>query len=95
MNPMHSLIKRPLRSPALLLTTLVGALVLVGCGQKSAPVATPAAKTASDPLQIQVEPSMASRFKVGDVAMSNIVPIKEVPGRIEACLLYTSDAADE
>ena len=84
MNPMHSLIKRPLRSPALLLTTLVGALVLVGCGQQSAPVATPAAKTASDPLQIQVEPSMASRFKVGDVAMSNIVPIQEVPGRIEA-----------
>jgi glycosyltransferase involved in cell wall biosynthesis len=33
MNPMHSLIKRPLRSRALLLTTLVGALVLVGCGQ--------------------------------------------------------------
>jgi cobalt-zinc-cadmium efflux system membrane fusion protein len=42
------------------------------------------AKPAADPLQIKVEPSMASRFKVGEVVMSTIVPIKEVPGRIEA-----------
>ncbi|WP_296293348.1 efflux RND transporter periplasmic adaptor subunit [Limnohabitans sp.] len=81
---MHFPINHPLRSQVLLLTTLVAALLLVGCGQQSDPVATPVAKPAADPLQIKVEPSMASRFKVGEVVMSTIVPIKEVPGRIEA-----------
>ncbi|MCO4090012.1 MAG: efflux RND transporter periplasmic adaptor subunit [Limnohabitans sp.] len=84
MKPMHFPINHPLRSQVLLLTTLVAALLLVGCGQQSDPVATPVAKPAADPLQIKVEPSMASRFKVGEVVMSTIVPIKEVPGRIEA-----------
>jgi membrane fusion protein, heavy metal efflux system len=67
-----------------LLSTVLSAFVLTGCGKPSAPVAAEAAKPAGDPLQIQVEPSMASRFKVADAAMSNIVPIQEVPGRIEA-----------
>jgi cobalt-zinc-cadmium efflux system membrane fusion protein len=67
-----------------LLSTVLSAFVLTGCGKPSVPVAAEAAKPAGDPLQIQVEPSMASRFKVADAAMSNIVPIQEVPGRIEA-----------
>jgi len=67
-----------------LLSTVLSAFVLTGCGKPSAPVAAEAAKPAGDPLQIKVEPSMASRFVVGEVRMSNLVPIQEVPGRIEA-----------
>jgi cobalt-zinc-cadmium efflux system membrane fusion protein len=66
------------------LATVLSAFVLTGCGKPSTPVAAEAAKPAGDPLQIKVEPSMASRFKVAEAAMSNIVPIQEVPGRIEA-----------
>jgi len=84
MNPMQSQIKRPLGMRAFLLTTVVSALLLAGCDKQSAPVAAEAGKPAGDPLQIQVEPSMASRFTVGEARMSNLVPIQEVPGRIEA-----------
>lgn len=81
---MYSLIKRPVGPRFLVLTAVVSALLLVGCGKPSAPVAADAAKPAGDPLQIQVEPSMASRFKVAEVGMRSIVPFQEVPGRIEA-----------
>lgn len=84
MNPMHTPILRPVGPRSLVLATLVCVLVLAGCGQQSAPVAAQAAKPAGDPLQIQVAPSMASRFKVAEVGMRSIVPIQEVPGRIEA-----------
>jgi len=84
MIPMPHHVKSLVGTRVLLLSTVLSAFVLTGCGKPSAPVAAEAAKPAGDPLQIQVEPSMASRFKVADAAMSNIVPIQEVPGRIEA-----------
>ena len=80
--PLH--VKSLVGTRVFVLSTVLSAFVLTGCGKPSAPVAAEAAKPAGDPLQIQVEPSMASRFKVADAAMSNIVPIQEVPGRIEA-----------
>ncbi|PVE08063.1 efflux RND transporter periplasmic adaptor subunit [Limnohabitans sp. Rim28] len=80
--PLH--VKSLVGTRVFLLSTVLSAFVLTGCGKPSVPVAAEAAKPAGDPLQIQVEPSMASRFKVADAAMSNIVPIQEVPGRIEA-----------
>ena len=84
MIPMPFHVKSLVGTRVFLLSTVLSAFVLTGCGKPSAPVAAEAAKPAGDPLQIQVEPSMASRFKVADAAMSNIVPIQEVPGRIEA-----------
>lgn len=84
MIPMPLHVKSLVGTRVFLLSTVLSAFVLTGCGKPSVPVAAEAAKPAGDPLQIQVEPSMASRFKVADAAMSNIVPIQEVPGRIEA-----------
>jgi cobalt-zinc-cadmium efflux system membrane fusion protein len=80
--PFH--VKSLVGTRVFLLSTVLSAFVLTGCGKPSAPVAAEAAKPAGDPLQIKVEPSMASRFVVGEVRMSNLVPIQEVPGRIEA-----------
>jgi membrane fusion protein, heavy metal efflux system len=80
--PLH--VKSLVGTRVFLLSTVLSAFVLSGCGKPSTPVAAEAAKPAGDPLQIQVEPSMATRFKVAEAGMSNIVPIQEVPGRIEA-----------
>jgi hypothetical protein len=78
--PFH--IKSLVGARAFFLSTVLSTFVLTGCGKPSTPVTAEAAKPAGDPLQIQVESSMASRFKVADAAMSSIVPIQEVPGRI-------------
>ncbi|TXI71945.1 MAG: efflux RND transporter periplasmic adaptor subunit [Limnohabitans sp.] len=67
------------------------ALLLAACGQKSdAPGVAPpraeasAAAAAEAAQQIRIEPAMAGRFEVADAAMADLVPLQEVPGRIEA-----------
>ena len=40
--------------------------------------------SAGDPLVVRIEPEMAARFEVAGVQQAEIVPVQEVPGRIEA-----------
>ena len=58
-------------------------MALLGC-KPAAPDSQAAAKPASDPLVVQLEPAMAARFTVAEVQLADIVPVQEVPGRIEA-----------
>ena len=84
MKPMSIHVRPFVSTRVFLLSAVLSAVVLAGCGKPSAPVSAEATKPAGDPLQIKIEPSMASRFVAGEVRMSNLVPIQEVPGRIEA-----------
>ena len=64
-------------------------LLLAACGQKSdAPKAAgpqaEASAAAEAALQVRIDPAMAGRFQVAPVAMADLVPFKEVAGRIEA-----------
>lgn len=64
-------------------------LLLTACGQKQEKpkAAGPRAEAsaAADAMQqVSIDPVMASRFTVAPVAMADLVPFKEVPGRIEA-----------
>ena len=64
--------------------TLALALGLTACGQQSSTPKSEVAQLPADPLQVKVDAAMASRFKVQEAAMADIVPMQEVPGRIEA-----------
>ncbi len=64
-------------------------LLLVACGQKTdaskASGPRPAASAAAEAAQqVRIDPGMASRFTVAPAEMADLVPFKEVPGRIEA-----------
>ncbi|MFM8575227.1 MAG: efflux RND transporter periplasmic adaptor subunit, partial [Limnohabitans sp.] len=64
-------------------------LLLVACGQKTdAPKASSpradASAAAEAAQQVRIDPGMASRFTVAPAEMADLVPFKEVPGRIEA-----------
>jgi len=58
-------------------------VALLGC-QPAAPGPQATVKPASDPLVVRLEPAMAARFTVAEAKLADIVPVQEVPGRIEA-----------
>ncbi len=85
---LHPTAARTLRRTALA-TALALSLLLVACGQKSdaSKVAGPRAdaSSAAEAAQlVRIEPAMASRFTVAPAELADLVPFKEVPGRIEA-----------
>ena len=59
-------------------------LALAACKPTAPQSEATAAKPASDPLVVRLEPAMAARFTVAQVQRADIVPVQEVPGRIEA-----------
>ncbi len=68
---------------------VAAALLLSACGQKSdasrAAAPSPEASAAAEAAQqIRIDAAMASRFQVAAAAMADLVPVQEVPGRIEA-----------
>ena len=60
------------------------AVLLTACNPKPASPPAEASKPAGDPLVVQIEPTMAARFQVAPVQSAEIIPVQEVPGRIEA-----------
>ena len=71
-------------SRALVLSTLLGAgmVLLSACGEKAAPA--PAASAQADPLSVTIKPDMAKQFQVSPLQMQEITPWLEISGRIEA-----------
>lgn len=85
---LHSEASRTLRSTPLAAAIAVS-LLLAACGEKSdAPKAAgpraEASAAAEAAQQVRIDPAMSSRFIVAPAAMAELVPFKEVPGRIEA-----------
>lgn len=80
----------PLACSTALLSAL--ALSLAACGDAStgtsqaAPATTAAASAAAslDPMEVRIQPDMASHFKVDQVRRASVALIQEVSGRIEA-----------
>jgi cobalt-zinc-cadmium efflux system membrane fusion protein len=71
---------------------LAAALLLAACGRETpapatsaaAPAASAPARKASDPMSVTIAPAMAQNFKVEPVQVTEIVPMVEVTGRIDA-----------
>ena len=85
MNPMPIQTTLPLtRLRAGTAAVLALCLALVACKPTAPQSEATAAKPASDPLVVRLEPAMAARFTVAQVQRADIVPVQEVPGRIEA-----------
>ena len=85
MNPMPIQPTLPLsRLRAGTAAVLALCLALAACKPSSPEPEAAAAKPASDPLVVRLEPAMAARFTVAQVQRADIVPVQEVPGRIEA-----------
>ena len=85
MNPMPIQTTLPLtRLRAGTAAVLALCLALVACKPTAPQPEATAAKPASDPLVVRLEPAMAARFTVAQVQRADIVPVQEVPGRIEA-----------
>ncbi len=85
---LHSTASRALRCTPLA-AAIAMSLLLAACGQKSdAPKASgpraEASAAAEAALLVRIDPTMASRFTVAPAEMADLVPFKEVPGRIEA-----------
>lgn len=85
---LHPTASRTLRRTPLA-AAIAMSLLLVACGQKSdAPKASGPRAEASAPAEaaqlVRIDPAMASRFTVAPAEMADLVPYKEVPGRIEA-----------
>jgi cobalt-zinc-cadmium efflux system membrane fusion protein len=76
---------RHLAAPARWLVPLLAALALAACGKGggAAPAAS-APKAAVDPGVVQVTAAMASHFKTAEVQATDIAPVQEVAGRIDA-----------
>lgn len=87
---MKTLSAFPLASSTALLSAL--ALSLAACGDAStgtspaAPAgsASASAATSADPMEVTIQPGMASHFKVDKVRSATVAQIQEVSGRIEA-----------
>ena len=80
MNTLETLVRMP-RPSAWVLATLC---LLAACNPSADKPATPVVKPEHDPMQVHIQPAMASRFQLAAVQSQALEPVTEVAGRIEA-----------